>query len=81
MITRAYYSVSPITASINVVSLSNSKPTGYRLYVSHEVNGILFNEELPTAEKALSKATTLGCDRESWKVYQVDLNIDSKESK
>lgn len=79
MITRAYYKSGPITASLNVKHLQNSKPSSYILYISHEVNGVLFNEELPTAEKSFSKASTLGCNRDLWKVYQVEIESDSKE--
>lgn len=75
MITRAYYKNGPITASINIKHLIKSVPTGYTLYVSHVVNGILFNGELPTAEKAFSKASTIGCNRNLWQTYP----IESKE--
>lgn len=69
MVTRAYYKNGPLTASLNIKHLVNSIPTSYILYISHDVNGIMLSEELPTAEKAFSKASTLGCNRNLWQIY------------
>lgn len=72
MITRAYYKNGPTIASLNVKHLVNSIPTSYILFISHEINGIVFNEEVPTVEKAFSKASTLGCNRNLWQTHPME---------
>lgn len=75
MVTRAYYSKKPFTGSIQITNLVGNTPVAFKLFVVHEVNGVVLNEEHPTMTKALSKAATLGLDRASWEMHESRLNV------
>lgn len=68
MITRSYYRLNSITGSIDILNIVNNKPTGYILYLSHDINGILIKKEFPTYEKAVSASMMHGCLREKWEI-------------
>jgi hypothetical protein len=78
MILRSYYKEGALTGSIEVKHLVNSVPAVYTLYISHDINGVLIKQEYPSVEKAMSKATTLGCISDKWKSKEVTLNNEAK---
>jgi hypothetical protein len=78
MILRAYYKEGALTGSIEIKHLVNSEPALYTLYISHDINGVLIKQEYPSVEKAMSKATTLGCISTKWTSKQVTLNNEAQ---
>lgn len=75
MVTRAYYTKKPFSGSIQIVNLVDNKPTGFKLLVVHEVNGIILNEEHSTIAKAISKASTVGLDKLAWEMHESRINV------
>lgn len=73
MVVRSYYKDGALSGVIEVTKMVDSKPAQYRMCLIHSINGILLKkDDFESAEKAFSKATTLGYIRTKW---------DTKETK
>ena len=70
MVIRSYYNEGSLSGMIEVTHIVNSKPAQYKMCLIHSINGILLKQDFDTAEKAFSKATTLGFIRTNWKTKE-----------
>jgi hypothetical protein len=72
MIVRSYYQDGALSGIIEITRMVDSKPAQYHMCLIHSINGVLLKQDFDSAEKAFSKATTIGYTRTKW---------DTKETK
>ena len=73
MVVRSYYKDGALSGIIEVTKLVNSKPAQYHMCLIHSINGILLKKDFDTADKAFTKATTMGYIRTKWNTKETTL--------
>lgn len=71
MFIRSYYEEGPLTGMIEITRMVNSKPAEYQMCLMHSVNGLILKQTFESAEKAISKASTLGYISNKWKTKEI----------
>jgi len=73
MVVRSYYKDGALSGIIEVTKMVDSKPAQYQMCLIHSINGILLKKDFDSADKAFSKATTLGYIRTKWNTKEIKL--------
>ena len=73
MVVRSYYNDGALSGVIEITRMVDSKPAQYRMCLIHSINGILLKTDFDSADKAFTKATTLGYIRTKWNTKEIKL--------